>query len=86
MMIDGEYYQPPVRDMDVSMPISSGRACVTNGNNYILIHQNGGTIKNVPTGKEIQLYGRQGVFFFKATILPPGSVEPDTDLPFARRG
>ena len=86
MMIDGEYYQLPVRNMDVIMPISSGKSCVTSGDNYAIIYQNGGTIKNVTTGKEIQLYGRQGFLFLKAKVLPPGSVKPNTELPFARRG
>ena len=77
ILIDGVYYQMPVRDMDVSMPISSGRSCVAAGDNYSVIHEHGGTIKNVVTGKEIQLDARQGVYFFKATVLPPGSVTVD---------
>ena len=86
MVVDGANYQLPARDMDVSMPIASGKSCVGAGDDFAVIHQNGGTIRNRVTGKEIQLYGRHGVFFFKATILPPGSVRPNTDLPFARRG
>ena len=86
LLVDGIYHQLPVRDMDVSMPISSGRSCVSSSDNYAVIHKNGGTLKNITTGKEIALYGRQGVFFFKAKVLPPGSIDPDTELPFARRG
>ena len=85
LLIEGMHFQLPVRDMDVSMPISSGRTCVKNGN-YAIIHEHGGTIKNMATGKEIQLHARQGVYFFKAKMLPPGSVKMDTELPFARQG
>lgn len=86
MLIDGTYHQLPVRDMDVSMPISSGRSCVSSNDNYAVIHKNSGTLKNITTGKEIALYGRQGVFFFKAKILPPGTIKPDIETPFVRRG
>ena len=86
MMVNGEYYQLPVRDMDVSMPLASGMNCLSSGNNFVVINQRGGTIKNTPTGKEIPLYGRQGVYLFKATKLPPGTVEPNSELPFAKQG
>lgn len=72
----------PVRDMDVSMPIASGRSCVESGDNYALLHRHGGIIKNMVSGKEIKLYGRQGVFFFKARVLPPGSIDDSVQLPF----
>ena len=84
--IDGVYYKLPVRGMDVSMPISSGRSCLSSGDNVAVIHKDGGMIRNSTTGKEIKLHGRQGVFFFKASILPPGTVELNDDLPFTRRG
>ena len=82
LLIGGEYHRMPVRDMDVSMPIASGRSCVESGDNYALLHRHGGIIKNVVSGKEIKLYGRQGVFFFKARVLPPGSIDDSVQLPF----
>ena len=85
LKIDGSFYRLPVRDMDVSMPIASGRSCLATGENYAIIHPNGGVIKNMATGKEIQLYGKNGVFYFKADILPPGSITGDMPLPFTRQ-
>ena len=82
LLIGGEYHRMPVRDMDVSMPIASGRSCVESGDNYALLHRHGGIIKNMVSGKEIKLYGRQGVFFFKARVLPPGSIDDSVQLPF----
>ena len=86
MMIDGHACQMTFKDMDVSMPISSGRACVGGGDTFAIIHQNGGSLKNITTGKEIKLYARQGVYFFRAAILSPDSLAPDMTSPFARQG
>ena len=86
MAVDGSPCQMVFKDMDVSMPISSGRACVGGGDTFAIIHRNGGSLKNIATGKEIRLYARQGVYFFKASILPPHSLEKDTSSPFAGRG
>ena len=72
--------------MDVSMLIASGRACVASGDTIAVIYLGGGVIKSLSTGKEIQLYARQGVYFFKGSILPPGSVEVNDASPFIRRG
>ena len=85
LQVDGVNYKLPVRDIDVSMPISSGRLCLSSGDNVALIHKDAGLVRNLVTGKEIKLYGRQGVFFFSAKILPPGTVEVDHDLPFFTR-
>ena len=35
--------------------------------------------------KEIQLYGKGGVFYFNADLLPPGTITEDTPLPFTRQ-
>ena len=86
MLVDGNPCQMTFKDMEVSMPISSGRACVGGGDTFAVIHKNGGSLKNITSGKEIKLYARQGVYFFKATILTPGTLEPDLSSPFARRG
>ena len=86
MMVDGHACQMTFKDMDVSMPITSGRACVGGGDTFAIIHQNGGSLKNITTGKEIKLYARQGVYFFRAAILAPHSLAPDTTSPFARQG
>ena len=86
MMIDGHACQMTFKDMDVSMPITSGRACVGGGDTFAIIHQNGGSLKNITTGKEIKLYARQGVYFFRAAILAPDSLAPDLTSPFARQG
>ena len=86
LLIDDTYHKLPVRDMDVSMPIASGRSCVASGDSLAVIHQGGGVIKSFFTGKEIQLYARQGVYFFKGSILPPGSAEVNDASPFIRRG
>ena len=48
--------------------------------------EGGGTLKNIVSGKEVRLYARQGVYFFKSTILPPGSIDVDPSSPFARQG
>ena len=86
LLIDDTYHKLSVRDMDVSMPIASGRACVASGDTIAVIYLGGGVIKSLSTGKEIQLYARQGVYFFKGSILPPGSVEVNDASPFIRRG
>ena len=86
MMVDGHACQMTFKDMDVSMPITSGRACVGGGDTFAIIHQNGGSLKNITTGKEIKLYARQGVHFFRAAILAPDSLAPDMTSPFARQG
>ena len=86
MLVDGSPCQIAFKDMDVSMPISSGRACVGGGDTFAIIHRNGGCLKNIATGKEVRLYARQGVYFFKASILPPQSLAPDESSPFVRRG
>ena len=86
LLIDDTYHKLSVRDMDVSMPIASGRACVASGDTIAVIYLGGGVIKSLSTGKEIQLYARQGVYFFKGSILSPGSVEVNDASPFIRRG
>ena len=86
LKINDSFHQLAVRDMDVSMPIASGRACVASADSLALIHHTGGLIKSLSTGKEIRLYARKGVYFFKGSILPPGTLEPDPSSPFTRRG
>jgi hypothetical protein len=67
------------------MPIASGRSCVASGESLAIIRREGGVIKSVSTGKEIQLYARQGVYFFKGSILPPNTLEANNASPFLRR-
>ena len=85
LQIDGTFHKLSVKDMDVSMPIASGRSCVASGESLAIIHREGGVIKSVSTGKEIQLYARQGVYFFKGSILPPNTLEANNESPFLRR-
>ena len=82
--IVGEIFQIPFRDMDVTMPLAAMRRVVRSGRNRMVIEGGGGYIKNIASGKKIRLYERQGVYFFKAKILPPGSINPN-DSPFTRR-
>ena len=86
LLTDGLPCKMVFKDMDVSMPIASGRMCVDSGDTFAVIHKGGGTLKNIVSGKEIRLYARQGVYFFKSTILPPGSIATDPSSPFARQG
>ena len=82
--IDGEKFQIPFRDMDVTMPLASMRRVVRSGHNQMVIEEGGGHITNLISKKRIRLYERKGVYFFKAKILPPGSVGP-SESPFTRR-
>ena len=74
------------RDMDVSMPIASGRACVASDDTLAIIHRASGMLKNVVTGKEVRLYARQGVYFFKGTFLNPGAINEQLSPLFVRQG
>ena len=51
LMVDGNPCQVNFRDMDVSMAICSGKALVAGGDTYAIIHRNGGTLKNIVTGR-----------------------------------
>ena len=86
LLTDGLPCRMVFKDMDVSMPIASGRSCVSSGDTFAIVHKGGGTLKNIVSGKEVRLYARQGVYFFKSTILPPGSFTGDSSSPFARQG
>ena len=86
MLIDDIPCKLKFRDMDVSMTISSGRECVASEDTFAVIRRNGGVLKNIATGKQIQLFARQGVYFFKGFILPPNSIPDDPSSPFVRRG
>ena len=85
LLTDGLPRKMVFKDMDISMPIA-GRMCVDSGDTFAVVHKGGGTLKNIVSGKEVRLYARQGVYFFKSTILPPGSIAVDPSSPFARQG
>jgi hypothetical protein len=86
MLIDEIYCRMPFKDMDVSMPISSGRACMASGAHLRGHPQAWRFSQEHHNCKEIRLYARHGVYFYKGYVLPPGSVEVDPSSPFARRG
>ena len=69
MKINGEYFQLPARDMDVSMPLASGMSILATGDNFVVMTPSGGTIKNKPTGKENPLYGKTGSVFLQSQDL-----------------
>ena len=68
--IDGDLHTMTFNDMDVTMPIASMSESVHHGNE-LHIKKGGGTITNVKSGKVVNLHEREGVYFFKMSLLPP---------------
>ena len=68
--IDGELHTMVFNDMDVTMPIASMSESVHRGNE-LRIKKGGGTVTNMKSGKVVILHEREGVYFFKMSLLPP---------------
>lgn len=68
--IDNDLHTIPFKDMEISMPIASMPQTVANGND-LLISIDGASITNRETGRKVKLHERQGVYFFKMSLLPP---------------
>ena len=68
--IDGELHTMMFNDMDVTMPIASMSESVHRGNE-LRIKKGGGTVTNMKSGKVVILHEREGVYFFKMSLLPP---------------
>ena len=74
-MIDGKRHAITLKDMDVSMPIASMQRTIKCGKRDVT-EEDGGTITNKLTGKQIMLHERQ-----VSDFLPfARSCRSDTDL------
>ena len=87
-LIDDDIHRIPYRDMDVTMPLVSAKQSLDKGDNYLVLNQLGGRLINLTSKKSIRIWQRHGVFFFKATFLPPDKPTDDasSSSPFGRRG
>lgn len=72
-IIDGHRVEVEFDSMKVKTPILSVRKLVRD-NHSVKFHKNGGFIHNLTTGKKINFFEFQGVYYLKMKILPPSDL------------
>ena len=82
----GTEFHVAFKDMETELPILSVRKMVKR-NNGVRFHPGGGTITNRKTGRTLNFYEHDGVYFIKLKVSDPSLViDPPTDEDFHRQG
>ena len=87
--VDGQQVSIKFTHMKVKVPILSVRKLVIDQND-VFINRNGGYIHNTVSGKKLNFFEYQGVYYLKMKVDPPPPPSPPSDsrmrTPFAGQG
>ena len=86
----GEEFQVAFKDMETELPILSVRKIVKRDGNDVRFRKGGGQIRNSLSGKVVNFYEHEGVYFIKLKIKNPNDLDENLGmnamLDFHRQG